>query len=1204
MLRKILVTGVMLSTVLSLSVFTTPTVNAAASAGDLIKMNGMSSVYYLGANGKRYVFPNEATYFSWYKDFSGVVTVPQSEIETYPLAANVVIRPGTKLVKSPSISTVYAVEPSGVLRSIVSEANAIALWGADWNKKVVDVIDAFFTNYTVGTPLTAGKYPAGQLIKTSGSPDVYVIGADGSAKKFASEAGFVSNNYSFDYVQTVASTFTMPASGSAVNGREDSLADVSQGGGAGSGVIAGTGITVALASNTPAAGSVPTNAPADFLKFNVTASNDGAATISSIKLTSGGLGAGADINDVTIYVDDARVGNSKNVDSNKEAIFNFSTGIVIPAGQTKVISVRASVAGTDQYSLGIARAADIVATGATISGSFPITGNLMSGISGSNIGTITATLGTAPANVKLGDKAAIIGSLNLSNNGLEDANIYSINLKKTAGSAADDDFENVGLYVSGTKVASSNGLKDKFVKFTFDTAYLLKKSTNKNFEVKADIVDGAAKDITLSLDSASDIVAIGKLYGTYSKISATTPVDVSVDVDINSGSIALAKDQPTATKVRKDTDDVVLGTIKITPTTGKAVELRTLAVTLATTTGVNDSDLENIEVMDKATGLSYELTRAASGKWANTSVDLNMNNGVTKELAIRVDIADTASNGGTIVASLAAASSDLLIYDEDNNAITDITPSSITFTAVTVEQPKLTVSTNPLSSALTVVSGTSNVDVFSFNLKANATDDLKVTQIQLRDEDGTAITSSVLSQVRLYKDGETTSLKALSGSNVDEVLTFDGLNINVPAGQEVKYRVTVDVTSGASGATKWGMYSLPTAEDVTKGETLATSTTGVAGYTYGMDSGRTVNISAAGSLLVEMDNTNSDTLRDRYEIAGNTTSLMAALKVRGANESINIEDLRIKVLDTSDASSTNANSIFSKLQIIDSDKTTVLKEVSNVSSETTVEDVNIVVPSTGSKTLYIKGVLNLIGKDQVGVDDQGVKFRVDSVIAKGVDSNQALIGARASSSASTCASTYVCYVTDGAATQLGTDSSLETGVLASKISSVDLVSAGGGCSLSSSLSAGWNTVAVIKVTTDNTSNTLTTGDDVKTILDTITVNHAMTGATTTAYTIERCGGTGGTVSETAASSSAAVFTVSGWSTDDEIAKSGTAYFAVKYYVDEISATAGAASVQVDLSRLDYASAKANFKWYDSTDASAKYPLRLSTNKITGTKINN
>ncbi|PIR05594.1 hypothetical protein COV56_01910, partial [Candidatus Kuenenbacteria bacterium CG11_big_fil_rev_8_21_14_0_20_37_9] len=104
----------------------------AASDGDLVKMDGYPAVYYLNG-GKRYVFPNEKTYKTWYSDFSDVVTISQSEMETYPLGGNVTYRAGTKLVKIQTVPTVYAIEPNGTLRSILSEANAAVLYGTNWN---------------------------------------------------------------------------------------------------------------------------------------------------------------------------------------------------------------------------------------------------------------------------------------------------------------------------------------------------------------------------------------------------------------------------------------------------------------------------------------------------------------------------------------------------------------------------------------------------------------------------------------------------------------------------------------------------------------------------------------------------------------------------------------------------------------------------------------------------------------------------------------------------------------------------------------------------------------------------------------------------------------------------------------------------------------------------------------------------------------
>lgn len=127
--------------------------HAAAPNGSLIKGTTSSSVYFL-ADGKRYSFPNEAVYKSWYADFSGVMTVADSELASYMLGGNVTYRPGARLVKVATDPKVYAVSRYGVLRWVMTEQAAAALYGSDWNKKVDDVADTFFTNYLVGAPVS------------------------------------------------------------------------------------------------------------------------------------------------------------------------------------------------------------------------------------------------------------------------------------------------------------------------------------------------------------------------------------------------------------------------------------------------------------------------------------------------------------------------------------------------------------------------------------------------------------------------------------------------------------------------------------------------------------------------------------------------------------------------------------------------------------------------------------------------------------------------------------------------------------------------------------------------------------------------------------------------------------------------------------------------------------------------------------------
>lgn len=130
----------------------------AFSHGDLIKGSG-DTVYYLGSNGKRFVFPNSKTYFTWYKDFSTVKQIPDGLLATIQLGGNVTYRPGIKMVKITTDPKVYAVDQGGFLRHVGSEQLAETLFGLAWKSRIDDVPDSFFVNYRVGTQIqTASDY--------------------------------------------------------------------------------------------------------------------------------------------------------------------------------------------------------------------------------------------------------------------------------------------------------------------------------------------------------------------------------------------------------------------------------------------------------------------------------------------------------------------------------------------------------------------------------------------------------------------------------------------------------------------------------------------------------------------------------------------------------------------------------------------------------------------------------------------------------------------------------------------------------------------------------------------------------------------------------------------------------------------------------------------------------------------------------------
>lgn len=122
--------------------------------GELIK-GSQPAVYFYGEDGKRYVFPNEKIFYTWYTDFSSVREVTDAQLAAIQIGGNVTYRPGTKLVKVTTDPRVYAVSGRGILRWITSEQLAKSIYGDHWAQQVQDLPDAFFQDYLVSNSITS-----------------------------------------------------------------------------------------------------------------------------------------------------------------------------------------------------------------------------------------------------------------------------------------------------------------------------------------------------------------------------------------------------------------------------------------------------------------------------------------------------------------------------------------------------------------------------------------------------------------------------------------------------------------------------------------------------------------------------------------------------------------------------------------------------------------------------------------------------------------------------------------------------------------------------------------------------------------------------------------------------------------------------------------------------------------------------------------
>ncbi len=112
-----------------------------------------SAVYYYASNGRRYVFPNEKVYFTWYTSFENVRVLSLEDMSKIPIGGNLTYRPGEKPVKFQTDDKVYAVYKAGELRWIKSENIARGIYGPDWIYKVDDINESFYVNYSFGPPI-------------------------------------------------------------------------------------------------------------------------------------------------------------------------------------------------------------------------------------------------------------------------------------------------------------------------------------------------------------------------------------------------------------------------------------------------------------------------------------------------------------------------------------------------------------------------------------------------------------------------------------------------------------------------------------------------------------------------------------------------------------------------------------------------------------------------------------------------------------------------------------------------------------------------------------------------------------------------------------------------------------------------------------------------------------------------------------------
>ncbi|MEK7583742.1 MAG: hypothetical protein AAB490_00720, partial [Patescibacteria group bacterium] len=617
-LKKVSFSALMFMMVFSLSFGSfVPSTSAALMGGDLVKGPNSDAVYYInGSTSTKHVFPDAKTYFTWYTNFDGIKAATIAELDMYPTGTPVSYRPGTLLVTHPNTAKVYAVEAGGKLRAIPDEATAAALYGAQWATWVRDVHELTFGNYTMGSDMASSMHSEGTLLQKTGDSTIYRV-EGGKIRPFASTASFDANNLNYDYVVEVPS-ISGYTTGSSVTAAE-TFATIA-GGGTGS-TVPGGSVTVSLSPNTPAANTVLLGGAARVPMLTVRLSaGANAITVDSMTILRGGIASDTEFTDFDLLDASTMLplnNYSKSLNSGHQAVFNDD--FTVPANGTMDVIVAANMAASLVATAGEYPAMSLssiaLKNNATMSGTLPITGNVMLTNGTITVGTATIVGGSnnpSASTQEVGTKDFVVSSIRITNNSTATAQtlvVKSITFTNN-GSAAPEDVENIRLINANTGTTLATMTKATADKLSFTNLSLeILKGNNVNLDLKLDVTSGSLRTISYEVDKQGDVVVFDNLRG-FNVLPAYTGVTTSpfynpADTTIGNGKLRVESIAIQDTNVAENTNGVLLGKFKFVMR-GEAGNISALGIKVATTTtGVQDateviSDITNLTIKDPA----------------------------------------------------------------------------------------------------------------------------------------------------------------------------------------------------------------------------------------------------------------------------------------------------------------------------------------------------------------------------------------------------------------------------------------------------------------------------------------------------------------------------------------------------------------------------------------------------------------------------
>jgi hypothetical protein len=932
---------------------------SAASYGDLIMGETLSTVYYYGSDGQRYSFPNEKTYFSWYMNFDDVVQVTDEELADITLAGNIAYRAGSRWVKIESDEKVYAVSTDGSVHWIEDEDTAVGLAGDAWNTNIDDVPDVFFVDYTVGDSLTDAAAGYEGMLWTDGTDNYLVLDGeavmvdDGGANGY--QDGFWLTGTGFDPANLTA--------GTAVTAELASLTDAAQMVETDT-VEEAADVSVSISGSPSASTLIDDQGIADLLHVTLTNNSDSSVDLDTLTLTRSGVSSDTTLSNLYLFDGYVRLTDSATISDGK-VTFNDSTGLVsLAAGESMTLTVRSDIGdgatggavNGQTVGLSVVAATDLTFSSAGVaSGSFPMEGAVHTIASApSTYGTADFTGSTTPSAASIDpqeDYRVFERTLSVGSNELD---LYVARFRNI-GSIDSDDVSGWQLYVGGVERATTDSEdEDGYVSFDLSAEPLALATGNHQVKVLADIIGGSGRTVTVGLRNSADFVALDQDYGQpvrpYQTTAGTFAAMDAGAQTVNSGSLTFTKatDSPSG-NITETASGITLGrwTAKAF---GESMKVENLRFSF-TAGGLDDVTLRNGAVF-------------LDGSQVGSTAGLEDNNGAGTDytsytfgssfvvvpgspatLEIRSDIydsdgTDSLDDTDTLIAEIVDMDGVSNVQRVTSGSYIDAPDgSAVTANTLTIAAAALTVAKNGSYANQSVTDPKTAYKVGSFSVTAGTTEGINLTDINV-DASGSMTAATDMFNMYLMYGPSADMITSSTKGTVAASANSWSINYALEAGETIYVNVYADIDSAISTG------ETVVAEMDVNGTSMLSGTSPSTSEVIG----QTITI-AAGSFTEFNDDHPVDAI-----VAANQEVTAAKYRFSAANESYTITELKTSV------GSATAAGLVSSVYLYDGSTlvgTTIFDEDTNTSG--TFTGLSIAVASNATKTLTLKYQLTEVG---------------------------------------------------------------------------------------------------------------------------------------------------------------------------------------------------------------------------------------------------